>query len=537
MRINITSFSIFGDQVKPMCCMLSFSTLVIRLYGVRKKRAPIKWPLLGSLVEVLWNYHRYNDWLVPYLQKASTMRVDLPAGLTYTYTVDPLNVEHILKNNFANYPKGDAFKENMHIFLGDGIFNADGEEWRRQRKTASFEFSSKILRDFSTVVFKEYTLNLAAILDNAATAHQAVDMQDLFMRMTLDAICKISFGVEMGSLAPSLPTIPFAKAFETTNEIVTARFVDPLWKLKRFLNVSSEATVLQSAKEIDDFVYNVIRTRRIELKELQQSQNDILKRKDLFTRFLLLNEEGTETYTDKNLRDTMLNFVIAGRDTTAVTLSWFVYMICSHPDVADKIHEELCAFEKEREKEEQANFNHSVGISLSEDTLSNFSHRVAKFSQHLTYESLLKLQYLHAAILETLRLYPAVPLDPKGVIADDLLPDGTKVKKGSLVVYVAYAMGRMTALWGADACDFKPERWLKDGVVQPESPFKFTAFQAGPRICLGKDSAMLQLKMATSILCRFFKFQVFPGFPVKFRQMSTLLLAGGLKVTVTKRMT
>ncbi len=73
--------------------------------------------------------------------------------------------------------QGDAFKENMHIFLGDGIFNADGEEWRRQRKTASFEFSSKILRDFSTVVFKEYTLNLAEILDNAATAHQAVDMQ------------------------------------------------------------------------------------------------------------------------------------------------------------------------------------------------------------------------------------------------------------------------------------------------------------------------------------------------------------------------
>jgi hypothetical protein len=65
----------------------------------------------------------------------------------------------------------------MHIFLGDGIFNADGEEWCRQRKTASFEFSSKILHDFSMVVFKEYTLNLAEILDNATTAHQAVDMQ------------------------------------------------------------------------------------------------------------------------------------------------------------------------------------------------------------------------------------------------------------------------------------------------------------------------------------------------------------------------
>jgi len=102
----------------------------------------------------------------------------------------------------------------------------------------------------------------------------------------------------------------------------------------------------------------------------------------------------------------MLNFVIVGHDTTAMTLSWFVYMICSHPNVVDKIHEELCAFEKEREKEEEeANFNHYVGISFLEDTLSNFSHRVENFSKHLAYEFLLKLQYLHATILETLRLY------------------------------------------------------------------------------------------------------------------------------------
>jgi cytochrome P450 len=69
------------------------------------------------------------------------------------------------------------------------------------------------------------------------------------------------------------------------------------------------------------------------------------------------------------------------------------------------------------------------------------------------------------------------------------------------------------------------------------STFSSIFVQAGPQICLGKDSAVLQLKMATSILCRFFKFQVFPGFPVKFKQMSTLLLAGGLRVTITKRIT
>jgi len=65
----------------------------------------------------------------------------------------------------------------------------------------------------------------------------------------------------------------------------------------------------------------------------------------------------------------------------------------------------------------------------------------------------------------------------KSAAADDVLPDGTAVKKGEMVTYLAYGMGRMPALWGPDATEFKPERWLVDGVVRPESPFKFSAFQ------------------------------------------------------------
>lgn len=67
--------------------------------------------------------------------------------------------------------------------------------------------------------------------------------------------------------------------------------------------------------------------------------------------------------------------------------------------------------------------------------------------------------------------------DPKGILEDDVLPDGTVLKKGGLVTYVPYSSGRMTELWGADASEFRPERWLKDGVFIPVSPFKFNAFQ------------------------------------------------------------
>jgi len=172
----------------------------------------------------------------------------------------------------ASVVQGELFHELMDIFLGDGIFNTDGELWRKQRKTASFEFASKVLREFSTLVFRDYSLKLAAILNRAAASTAAaVDMQDLFMRLTMDSICKISFGIEMGALEPSLPDIPFAKAFETTNEIVSHRFMDPWWKLKRFFKVGTEATVVKSAKEADDFTYNVIRTRRAELAAARRS--------------------------------------------------------------------------------------------------------------------------------------------------------------------------------------------------------------------------------------------------------------------------
>jgi len=143
-----------------------------------------------------------------------------------------------------------------------------------------------------------------------------------------------------------------------------------------------------------------------------------------------------------------------------------------------------------------------------------------------------------------------------------VLPDGTKIKAGGMVTYVPYSMGRMEYNWGPDAASFKPERWFKDGVLKNESPFKFTAFQvnsltyifesgyeiikhlnfifilitqAGPRICLGKDSAYLQMRMVLAILCRFYKFNLVPNHQVRYRMMTILSMAHGLKVTVEKR--
>ncbi|CAI0405963.1 unnamed protein product [Linum tenue] len=513
---------------------LFVSWVFVHRWNQRNKKGPKTWPIFGAAIEQLMNFDRMHDWLVNYLSECQTVVVPMPST-TYTYIADPASVEHVLKTNFANYPKGETYHSYMEVLLGDGIFNVDGELWRKQRKTASFEFASKNLRDFSTVVFREYSLKLSAILTETSSHNQVVDMQELLMRMTLDSICKVGFGVEIGTLAPDLPENQFAQAFDTANIIVTLRFIDPLWRIKKLFNAGSEALLDKSIKIINDFTYSVIRRRKAELEEAQATDKDnkVVRRQmkhDILSRFIELGEDPESKMTDKSLRDVVLNFVIAGRDTTATTLSWAVYMIMTHSHVAEKLYMELKAFENERAKEENATFVECDDV----DDIELFNKRVKQYAGLLNYDSLGKLHYLHAVITETLRLYPAVPQDPKGILEDDVLPDGTKVKAGGMVTYVPYSMGRMEYNWGYDAALFKPERWLKDGLFQNSSPFKFTAFQAGPRICLGKDSAYLQMKMALAILCRFFKFSLVPNHPVQYRMMTILSMAHGLKLKAVR---
>lgn len=122
------------------------------------------------------------------------------------------------------------------------------------------------------------------------------------------------------------------------------------------------------------------------------------------SRFIELGEDPNNKFTDKSLRDVVLNFVIAGRDTTAATLSWSIYMLMTHSDVSQKLYSELKSFEEERAKE------HSISLlQYQPNDIQSFERRVIQFSQLLNYDSLARLHYLHAIITETLRLYPAVP--------------------------------------------------------------------------------------------------------------------------------
>ncbi|KAI4380597.1 hypothetical protein MLD38_006770 [Melastoma candidum] len=495
-------------SLSPLAALL---LLALKTYLGKSIGDPNYPPVKGTIFHQISYFDRLYDHQTEVSRRFSTYRLLAPNQCAY-HTTNPLNVEHVLKTNFDGYTKGEYNIDNVVDLLGEGIFAVDGEKWKHQRKLASYEFSTRVLRDYSCQSFRKYAAKLVRVIWDLSAGRTRFNMQDMLMRCTLDSIFKVGFGVELNCLeGSSKEGIAFMKAFDEANALVYWRFVDVFWKLKRLLNIGCEARLKESIKAIDLFVLRLIKIRRQQLA----TKSDSIEKEDILSRFLMESEMDSRKMNDKYLRDIILNFMIAGKDTTANTLSWFLYMLCVNPSIQERIVREI---------------EHVIGDEQGGTNLEEFTEK-------MTDGVLDRMHYLHAALSETMRLYPAVPADGRCAEKDDVLPDGYRVKKGDNVYYLTYAMGRMRNLWGEDAEDFKPERWLKDGTFQSESPFKFTAFNAGPRICLGKDFAYRQMKIISMALLRFFRFRLVDGAgPVTYKVMFTLHMDGGLHLQAIPRM-
>ncbi|KAM4105217.1 hypothetical protein ACJW30_06G215300 [Castanea mollissima] len=485
----------------------------------RTLKGPGVWPLLGSLPGLVENCDRLHDWICDNLRACGgtyqTCICAIPflakkQGLV-TVTCDPKNLEHILKTRFANYPKGPTWQAVFHDLLGDGIFNSDGDTWRFQRKTAALEFTTRTLRQaMARWVNRAIKERLCVVLKTAQLEAKPVDIQDLMLRLTFDNICGLAFGKDPETCAPGLPENGFASAFDRATEASLQRFIFPevLWRLRKWLRLGMEVSLSRSLVHIEEYLSRVIDARKLELLSQHKDGNP---HDDLLSRFMTKKE----SYSDSFLQHVALNFILAGRDTSSVALSWFFYMMIQNPRIEEKVLREICAVLMETRGDDVANW----------------------VDEPLGFEELDRLIYLRAALTETLRLYPSVPEDSKHVVSDDVLPDGTFVPAGSSVTYSIYATGRMRSTWGEDCLEFRPERWLSsDGnkFVMHDS-YRFVAFNAGPRICLGKDLAYLQMKsVAASVLLRH-KLAVVPGHKVEQKMSLTLFMKYGLKVNVKHR--
>lgn len=498
-------------------------TAAISIYAVwfhflaRKLTGPKVWPVVGSLPVLVMNRNRIHDWIASNLRSTGgaatyqtcTMAVPFLARKQgfYTVTCHPKNIEHVLRTRFDNYPKGPHWQTAFHDLLGQGIFNSDGDTWLIQRKTAALEFTTRTLRQaMARWVNRTIKNRLWVILDKAAKDRDHVDLQDLLLRLTFDNICGLTFGKDPETLSPGLPENPFAVAFDTATEATLQRLLYPglLWRFENVLGVGAEKRLKDSLKVVENYMNDAITARK-------EAPSD-----DLLSRFLKKRDVDGNVFSYSVLQRIALNFVLAGRDTSSVALSWFFWLVMNNPEVESRIVAELTTVLRETRGDDPAKW----------------------VEDPLVFDEADRLVYLKAALAETLRLYPSVPEDFKYVVNDDVLPDGSFVPAGSTVTYSIYSVGRMKTIWGEDCLEFKPDRWLtadRTNFETPKDGYKFVAFNAGPRTCLGKDLAYLQMKsVSAAVLLRYRLFPV-PGHRVEQKMSLTLFMKHGLRVYLEPR--
>ncbi|CDJ26544.1 hypothetical protein CFC21_042569 [Triticum aestivum] len=466
------------------------------------------YPILGTLPHFVKNQDRFLEWYTGVMQGSPThtLAFKVPGLTGGAITADPACVEHILKANFGNYPKGELSVSMLEDFLGHGIFNSDGEQWLWQRKAASYEFNKRSLRNFVVDAVRfEVVERLLPLLDRAGRDGRTLDVQDVLERFAFDNICRVAFGEDPACLAEESMAAPesaeFMAAFNDAQNTIMARFMSPakwLWRVKRLLDMEPERRMRSALATIHGYADKIVRERK------ERGEAGLVSRDDFLSRFAAAGE-----HSDESLRDVVTNFILAGRDTTSSALTWFFWLVSTRPDVEEKITREIRA------------------VRASGDGASST----------LSFDELREMHYLHAAITESMRLYPPVAADTHSCKEDDFLPDGTFVGKGWLMTYCAFAMARLEGVWGKDCEEFRPERWLdEEGAFRPESPFKYAVFHAGPRMCLGKEMAYIQMKsIVACVLERFsIRYAGGEGHP-KLIMSLTLRMGGGLPMQVKNR--
>ncbi|KAJ8771539.1 hypothetical protein K2173_026716 [Erythroxylum novogranatense] len=467
---------------------------------------PPSYPFIGCLISFYKNRRRLLDWYTDLLSASPSQTIIIKrlGGRRTIVTANPANVEHVLKTNFGNFPKGKPFTEILGDLLGSGIFNVDGDLWCVQRKLASHEFSTKNLREFVVKILQEKVENrLIPLLEDAVKNQKVLDLQDLLKRFAFDNVSEVSLGVDSYSLDLSNPVPPLLQAFDTASMISAMRGMAPvyaLWKTKRALNLGVEKNLKEAIKLVHDSVLEIVKSKKRVLEKDRDRKVD----GDLLSRLLSAGHD------EEVVRDMVISFIMAGRDTTSAAMTWLFWLLSKNRNAEEMLLNEVTYLLNNGEKE-------------------------------LDFEVLKDMNYLKASLCESMRLYPPVAWDSKHAVVDDVLPDGTLVGKGDRVTYFPFGMRRMENLWGKDRFEFKPDRWLEEPWVTPGrsmksvSPYKFPVFQAGPRVCLGKDMAFIQMKyVVAAILLRFEINPVNEEEPA-FLPLLTAHMAGGFKVTVTRR--
>ncbi|SMO59840.1 Cytochrome P450 [Thalassovita litoralis] len=378
-------------------------------------------------------------------------------GKRWHMVMDPDALKQVLLEKLDDYPKSDVTKNLLRPAIGESLFVAEGAHWRWQRRAAAPAFSHRNVSNLAPIMSKAAE-NACRRITNAGP--HAIDIHDEMVRATFEVISDVTFSGDDGFDRDATHRAIDNYIDQTARISLLDMLGAPDWVPRPDRIFAGRA--VKQMKAVADRAIQTRKTRP------QSGIPDLLD--------LLLSGQDPETKRTMNtaeLRDNLLTFIVAGHETTALTLAWALY---------------LCAFDQTIQSQARAEAQAALG-SLSPATA----------------DDLPALPLIRRIVDESLRLYPPAALLSRTAQRADTL-GGREIRSGDTVILPIYALHRNHLLW--DSPDtFAPDRFMDRKTIRR---FSYLPFGDGPRICIGASFALQEAVIILASLLARFRFTPVP---------------------------
>ncbi|KAL3455169.1 cytochrome P450 [Aspergillus heterothallicus] len=452
-------------------CQRKALTLFGEQHGCQpiQKRLPCSWPLGLDILKYQYDALMRGELLAyqaerfGYFQVGNTFEIRILGQVGY-FTTDPKNLEAMLQTRFDGL--GNS-RNALLPMIGNGIFTQDGYDWKRSRDI--------LRRQFARIRYDDMKLFDAPgekLIESLQRSTGVVDLQPAFFRFTLATTVSLSFGELSAGLATSEHD-KFAEAFDYTSLIsaMRMRLADLCW-------VYNPPRYRKACKLVSQYAAHYVEGAIADIEK--DGEEVAAKRHPSITDLL------QEMKDPQLVHSQLINVLITGRDTTACLMSWACYQLVRNPASLQRLRQEIASFVGNGETPTRAQIN--------------------------------QMTYLRYVLKETNRLYTQIPVNLRLALRMTYLPRGggpdgespILIPKGTGVGFSAYHMHRSKEIYGENANEFCPERW--DDPQLKNLGFAFMPFHGGPRVCLGKDFALMEASYGlVRLLQAFPNLKIAPG--------------------------
>ena len=390
----------------------------------------------------------------------------------------PELAKYALLTNYQNFIKGDALRLNRRIF-GNGLLTNEGDSWLQQRRLIQPAFHRSKIESYGDTMVTFTERMMAGWQDG-----EARDIHQEMMRLGLKIVAKVLFNVEI-----TAETDRVSMALNTVQELSSGgrMLLPPIFRL---LPTADNLRYRRAVRELDDVVYGLIRERRA-----NGPAGD-----DLLHALLQVKDVGGRPMPDEQLRDEVMTLLLAGHETTAVSLSWTWYLLAQNPDVEKRLWSELRRVLNGR----------SPGI-----------------------QDLAELRYTDRVVREAMRLYPPVWAVVRTCVKECEIGD-YRVPAGATVLVSQWVMHRDPRFYD-DPERFDPDRWLEDR-AKGIPKFAYFPFGGGPRTCIGSSFATMEAVLVLATIAQRYQIRVSQNYSVEPLPTMTLRPSHGIKVVLAQRL-